>query len=214
MRNLASIVLRVIPLRRNAALPALLVPDDSMENLVYKQGEWLGRKQTEMWAHGCRAAVLLPLCDSTALLPGAGSCPCSLPASWQLGHGLQPAGPVPPGTVGSSFNPVELCCCLLHCSSQRSIVLMKTFSVLSSVTSADLLIYKWGGPFSRLQKLSHSLLPLTSEMLSFCISGLQSCILYSILYSSWLKASVLFVNKNWETVVIQQVRNNWFMPFL
>lgn len=77
----------LIPQRRNAAAPAVLVPDDSVGSLVYKQGEWLGRKQTEVRAHGCRAAVLPPPCDRAALLPGAGSCH-ALPASWDTASSL------------------------------------------------------------------------------------------------------------------------------
>lgn len=83
---------------------AVLVPDDSMESLVSKQGDWLRRKQTEVRARECWAALLPPPCDRAALLPGPGSCPCSLPPF--LGHCLQPAGPLPCGTVGSSFSRV------------------------------------------------------------------------------------------------------------
>lgn len=67
-----------IPQQR--AAPAVFVPADCMESLVYKRGGWLGREQAEVWARGCRAAVLPgQLCS-----PGPAAAPApSLPA-WTL----------------------------------------------------------------------------------------------------------------------------------
>ena len=141
-----------------------------------------------------RAAVLPVPCDWAALLGRAGSCPCSLPPS---PAGMLPSvvsGFLPPGSVGLGLT--QLSCAVGYPGKvyQRCILPMKTFLVLWSVTPRRIPHLRIRGTMSRLQKLTDCLLPLTFVMFSFCISALQSYILYYFLYSSCLKANwhVLF----------------------
>lgn len=190
--------------------PAVFVPDDSVESLVSKQGDgWEGNRQKCEPAGArllcCHHLVTGQLCSlglagtqAPSLPAGTLSPACWASATWHCGLQLQSC---------------RSCAVAYPLQFTEVLVLMKTFSVLSSVTSADLLIYKWGElplDFRNYPALFCLWLPKCFHFVSLVFSPVLGILFCTLVVST----CVLFVNKNWGTVVIQEVRNNWFVPFL